>query len=99
MLPNWQPPFSSQRAKMIPGRGRLPKELKEIAAQNRVSPLYGVQYLKAAEPMVAQPTARQFSDAAHDRPTKRDFALRARFGLSGASPYQVPLNSLNSSIN
>jgi hypothetical protein len=84
---------------MIPGRARLPKELKEVATRNRVSPLYGLQYLKAAEPVVAQPTARQFSDDAHDRATKRDVALRPRFGLSGASPYQVSLNSSNSSIN
>ena len=53
----------------------------------------------AAEPGAAQPRARQLSGDARARPTNRYFALRPFFGLSGASPYHVPLNSLNSSIN
>ena len=50
-----------------------------------------MQHLKAAEPWVAQPTARQLLDVAPDIPTKRHFALRLPFGYSGASPYQVCL--------
>jgi hypothetical protein len=46
------------------GRARLPYNRKKIAGQNDVSGPMGVLYLKAAEPSVAQPTARQRLDNA-----------------------------------
>src|ERR1700756_5584256 len=106
MLQNWRHPFSNLRAKITTqrsssGRGsaRLLKELNVLTTRNRVSSLYGTKHLKAAEPGAAQPRARQLSGDARARPTNRHFALGPFFGLSGASPYHVPLNSLNSSIN
>jgi NAD(P)-dependent dehydrogenase (short-subunit alcohol dehydrogenase family) len=49
----------------------------------------GMQQLKAAEPWVAPPTARQLLDIAFYIPAEREFALRLHFGYAGASPYQI----------
>ncbi len=48
--------------------------------------------MKTAEPWVARRTARQLLDGAFDIPANRHFALRFRFGYSGASPYHASTN-------
>ena len=54
-----------------------------------MSLVYSVQRLKAAEPLVALPTARQLLEISRHIPTKTPFPLRKTSGYSGASPHQI----------
>ena len=54
-----------------------------------MSLVYSVQRLKAAEPLVALPTARQLLELSRHIPTKNTVSSAKTSGYSGASPHQI----------